>query len=547
MANPLQRQLPGVTKQTPGRPANRPNAFSIDGVLREARRLGDAGRTMEAIDRLEAVLRAEPQNVEALFLFGLIAAQHKVFDMAIGYLTKAMKLQPNNATIRHYLGKTHLDDGDPERAERQLKKALSLAPDRPGMMIDLGRCYEDGSKPAKAIEIYQAVLAQAPDMPQAILGIGKAKEQAGDHAGAELIFREAIDKKIASPNAWRGLSQQRTFKDDSGELDEIEALLESDATLDEKGQAKLHWAAGKIADDSGQHDKAWPHFVAGKRLDYPKYDIGRQIEITEAKKETFTASFFEERKEAANASNRPVFVFGMPRSGTTLTEQIIARHPKADSGGEMRYFNRISNRLDFISASPEAIVKHAEALEISELKAMASGFLTQLDRVSTSAKRVVDKMPHNFERIWLIALLFPNATYIHSIRNPMDNCLSIFSNGMTDTHAYSRTLDDLGRYYRIYRDLVEHWRSQAPIRIHDSDYETLVSDPEIANRRLIEETGLPWDEACLHHQGGTQAIRTLSHRQARQPVYQTSVERWRRYQDHLGPLKQALGEFAPAD
>ena len=156
-------------------------------------------------------------------------------------------------------------------------------------------------------------------------------------------------------------------------------------------------------------------------------------------------------------------------------------------------------------------------------------------------------MPHNFERLWLIALLFPNATYIHSVRSPMDTCLSIFSNGMTDTHAYSRTLDDLGRYYCLYRDLMEHWRDHAPIQIYDSVYETLVSDAETAIRRLINETGLPWDEACLDHQGGTRAIRTLSHRQARQPVYQTSVQRWRRYEKHLEPLKEALGDFAPAE
>ena len=309
----------------------------------------------------------------------------------------------------------------------------------------------------------------------------------------------------------------------------------------------LHWAAGKIADDSGQYDRAWPHFVAGKTLDYPEYDIGRQIEIAAAMKETFTASFFEERKEAAHQSNRPVFVIGMPRSGTTLIEQIIASHGKADSGGEIAYFNRISNRLAFVSSGPEAFVKYASALEIKDLKSMATGFLALLDRISPSAKRVVDKMPHNFERLWLIALLFPNATYIHSVRNPLDTCLSLFSNGMTDTHAYSRTLDDLGRYYCMYRDLVEHWRNHAPVRIYDSVYETLVSHAQTASRQLIDETGLPWDDACLRHQGGTRAIRTLSHRQARQPIYQTSVKRWRRYENHLGPLRQALGDFALAE
>ena len=540
MANPLQTPLSGV-KNHPAAPTN---PAAIKAMLTEAQRLAGAGRSLEAIDRIEAVLRAEPQNMEALFLVGLIAAQIKFFDMAIDYLTRAMKLQPNNATIRHYLGKVHLDDTDPERAERHLKKAVALVPDRPDAMYDLARCYELGGKPAKAIEAYEAVMDLDADPSRAMLGIGKSKEQMGDHTGADAIFREAIGKRLALPLAWRGLSQQRTFKNAPPELDEIEALLESDAALDEKGQAWLHWAAGKFADDSGQYDRAWPHFVAGKRLDYPQYDIGRQIEIAAAMKETFTAAFFEERKEAANPSNRPVFVFGMPRSGTTLTEQIIASHPKADSGGEMAYFNRISNRLAFVSSGPDAFVKHAAALEIKDLKSMATGFLALFDRVSPSAKRIIDKMPQNFDRLWLIALLFPNATYIHAIRNPMDNCLSIFSNGMNETHAYSRTLDDLGRYYCLYRDLVEHWRVHAPISIHDSDYETLVADSETASRRLIDETGLPWDEACLHHQGGTRAIRTLSHRQARQPVYQTSVERWRRYEKHLGPLRQALGDFA---
>ena len=547
MANPLQTPLPGVKNRTPNRPAGPTDPTAIKAMLNEAQRLAGAGRSAEAIDRIEAVLRVDPQNVEALFLVGLIASQINFFDMAIDYLTRAMKLQPNNATIRHYLGKVHLDDADPERAERHLKKAVSLVPDRVEALVDLARCYEHGGKPAKAIDTYQAVLKLDTNASGAVLGIGKSQEQMGDHAGAEATFRDAIENGLAVPLAWRGLSQQRTFKDDPPELDEIEALLESDSTLDEKSQSMLHWAAGKIADDSGQHDRAWPHFVAGKTLDYKEYDIGRQIEIAEAMKETFTASFFEERKEAANSSSCPVFVFGLPRSGTTLTEQIIASHPKADSGGEMTYFNRISNRLAFVSSGPEAFVKHASELEIKDLKSMAAGFLALLDRVSPSAKRVVDKMPHNFERLWLIALLFPNAAYVHSIRNPMDNCLSIFSNGMTDMHAYSRTLDDLGRYYCIYRDLVEHWRDHAPISIYDSHYETLVSDAETASRWLIDETGLPWDEACLRHQGGTRAIRTLSHRQARQPVYQTSVQRWRRYEKHLGPLRDALGDFAPAD
>ena len=313
MANRLQTPLPGAKKRPPARPAGPSDPIAIEAMLGEAKQLANSGRSMEAIDRVEAVLRAHPQNVEALFLVGLIAAQIKFFDMAIDYLTKAMKLQPNNATIRHYLGKIHLEDADPERAERHLKKAASLVPDRSQITFDLARCYELGGKPAKAIEMYQAVVDRDPEVSRGILGIGMSKGQMGDHAGAEATFREAIDRGVFVPRAWRGLSQQRTFKDDPPELDKIEALLESGKSSDDRDRAMLHWAAGKIADDSGQFDRAWPHFVAGKTLDYPEYDIGRQIEITAAMKETFTASFFEERKEAADPSSRPVSGGRSPR------------------------------------------------------------------------------------------------------------------------------------------------------------------------------------------------------------------------------------------
>ena len=151
MTSPLQRHLPGAKSRAPDRPAGPIDPTAIKATLRQAQQLAGAGRSLEAIDRVETVLRADPQNVEALFLVGLIASQIKVFDMAIDYLTRAMKLQPNNATIRHYLGKVHLDDADPERAERHLKKAVSLVPDRPRVLMDLARCYEVGGKPGKAI------------------------------------------------------------------------------------------------------------------------------------------------------------------------------------------------------------------------------------------------------------------------------------------------------------------------------------------------------------------------------------------------------------
>ena len=241
-----------------------------------------------------------------------------------------------------------------------------------------------------------------------------------------------------------------------------------------------------------------------------------------------------------------MFIVGMPRSGTTLTEQILASHPQVAAGGELKALWRIMQRAEKIAQQDDASRRQLEALNPETINAEAAEYLAALSRVSRTADRVTDKMPHNFQALGTIALMFPNARVIHCVRSPMDTCLSCYTHRFNEGHAYANDLATLGLYYREYARLMDYWRAVLPIRMLESRYEDLIADQEGASRRLIAFLDLEWDDACLDFHKTQGTVRTLSRLQVRQPLYGSSVAQWKRYEKHLGPLKEALGDLADA-
>ncbi len=262
-------------------------------------------------------------------------------------------------------------------------------------------------------------------------------------------------------------------------------------------------------------------------------------------KEVFTHTFFEERREMGHDSAKPVFIFGMPRSGTTLTEQIINRHPRAAGVGELSFFTHQGQALSFGADKPGIFADNAQAMKEKDFKRISRKYLTLLDKLAPNTNRVADKMPHNFEHLWLVALLFPSATFIHCTREPVDCCISIYSKALGSEHRYNRSQSTLSQYFRLYRDLMEHWKSVLSVEIHEQSYEAMVSDQEGQSRALIAQTGLEWDDDCLEFYKGERQVRTFSKDQVRKPIYKTSLERWKRYEPHIAPLLDALGDLAP--
>ena len=261
----------------------------------------------------------------------------------------------------------------------------------------------------------------------------------------------------------------------------------------------------------------------------------------------FTVPFFLERTEYGNSSERPVFIVGMPRSGTTLTEQILASHSKVKGAGELVDMQRIERRITETGRETDAYFNTLAGLSAEQSRGYADAYMDTLKRHSRAALRVVDKMPHNFELLGLIALLFPNARIVHCRRNPIDTCISCFTQNFTEAHGYNSSFSNLRLYYREYTKLMAHWAKVLPLQMFDLQYEQMVADQEATTRRLIEFLGLDWEDACINFHLTERAVSTPSRWQVRQPIYKSSVQRWRRFEPHLGPLKRSLGDLFAAE
>jgi hypothetical protein len=254
----------------------------------------------------------------------------------------------------------------------------------------------------------------------------------------------------------------------------------------------------------------------------------------------FTKEFLEANRDLGSPSATPVFIVGMPRSGTTLTEQILSSHPAIAGAGELKLIDRI--RQGIISNSPAGVSKRAYPDVLARLDRdraieFADGYLAHLDSIRTDELRVTDKMPTNFIHLGLIALLFPHATVIHCRRNPMDVLVSCYCQNL---HAPFCDLEQLVHYHRQYRRMMAHWQAVLPLKIHPVDYESLVTDPELNSRALIEHCAVDWDERCLQFHRNDRAVHTPSKWQVRQPMYSSSIDKWRRFEPHLRQIAEKI-------
>jgi tetratricopeptide (TPR) repeat protein len=490
-------------------------------------------------------LQLHPNQPDALRYLAKVGLAAGETDDAVFLLKRAERIKPSDSAIQRDLGAALLQLGEFETAGHHLKKAIELNPDDLGARVALGKVTMRAGDPEGAKRILEEVLTRQPDHKQAGFVHAQLCIALSDFAPARRFYRSAWQKGISPAHALAGLATCETLAPDSPEAIDIERQLKrTDLTAAEL--ADLSRAAGAIADRAGRYDEAFHFFADARRLGKLSFDMSAHRAVYQALKELFTPGFFAERRDYGHPSDRPVFIVGMPRSGTTLTEQIITSHPETAGGGEMLHISRMAERLD--PDDPNGAVGRIASLTRADVRRMAEEYLELLDRVSPSARRVTDKLPHNYENLGLIALMFPNAKIVHSKRDPRDTCVSCFTNSQFRLlHPYTDNLETLGAYYREYVGLMDHWRTVLPIPTHESNYEALVGALEERSRALIEFIGLEWDPACLAFHESTRPVLTASQMQVRRPLYLNSVARWRNYEKHLGPLINALGDLIPAD
>jgi tetratricopeptide (TPR) repeat protein len=491
----------------------------------------------------QAILRRFPENADALHLMGTLALEADEQEIAVEYFTKAVKQNPKNHIYQHNLGNTYLQTRNFELAIRHLNKAIELKPNLVDGLCNLARCYVLMSNAEMALPLYRKAFRLEPTHHLVAVGLGNALVNLGKMDEAEEVLRLAIESRVGTADAYMALASSKKFSGTPSELGEILRELEN-VELGDGQKGSLHHAAGKILNDLKRYEEAVDHYSRAKEIAGSSFDIQAYRTWVDEMIALFNPLFVGSRVGFGDPSDVPVFVVGMPRSGTTLTEQIMASHPRVYGAGELHKLRQIAMDLGLARRSSVKFSQQLMSMTIEQSKVLAGEYLKHLRRYSRSANRIVDKMPHNFELVGVIRILFPNAKIIHVRRNAMDNCVSCFMNAFSDAHGYNADLDKLGLYYREYDRLMTHWNRVFPGKIFLNNYEDLIADQEQQSRKLIDHLGLPWDPACFNFHETERTVTTISRWQVRQPIYQSSVQRWKNYGDKLQPLVKSLGDLA---
>ncbi|RWB54008.1 sulfotransferase [Mesorhizobium sp.] len=522
--------------------AGPPRNQADDMLLRQALELQKAEQLPEAEELCLKVLARTPNHPLAFYILGTLGIGYDT-EKALRYFARAVAEEPRNPYYHLSLGEAYMKLSEFTPAIRHIQQALALKPDLVEALCALGDAYNSFDKGEMALPLFEKALKIERDHPLARIGLPRALTSLGRMDEAALHLKEAIERRIAVPAAYNALVRTRKYTEEPPELAAILRELEDPSHMPEEAAA-LHHAAGKVLNDLRRYKDAIDHFKQGNQARGQIFDIGSYRRWVDAMIETFTPELVASMAAYGNPSEAPVFVVGMPRSGTTLTEQICASHPSVHGAGELSKLARTANGLGLKDRTGADLGKSIAEITPDLTRTLADEHLAYLRERAPEALRIVDKMPHNFELIGLVGVLFPNARIIHCRRDAIDNCISCFVLQFSEAHSYSGDLQTLGLYYREYDRLMRHWSKVLPGRIFENRYETLIENQEEQSHRLIDYLGLPWDEACLRFFDRAGSVNTYSNWQVRQPIYKSSVKRWKNYESEIQPLIEALGDLA---
>ena len=492
-----------------------------------------AGRCEEAIAHYQRALAARPDYAEAENNWGAALKTLERFDEAAVHYRRALALKPDYAEAWNNLGAALRAQGRHDEAAAHFERAIALKPDLAEAHSNLGTVLQLTERHGEALMHFDQALALKPDLAEAHHGRGVALNTLGRLDAARAALETAVELSPRRAEFYGALAQSKRLDDGDRHRVLLDDLAREIDRLPASEQIELHFALGKVHADLGRYQQSFRHLAAGNALKRRRvaYDEPEALAALAQMQSWFSADLMRARAGLGDPSATPVFIVGMPRSGSTLVEQIIASHPEAHGGGE---------RGDF-AAAVGGIGRFGD-LDAAALRGIGDRYLERARALAPDAARITDKMPGNFRFAGLIHLALPNARIIHTVRDPIDTCLSCYSMLFGGDLPFAYDLAELGRYYRAYIALMAHWRRVLPEGVMlDVQYEDLVGDFEAQARRIIGHCGLGWDDACLEFHQTQRPVWTASAVQVRRPLYQSSVGRWLAYKDELGPLFAALG------
>lgn len=530
-----QHQIPGLPQSSVDTPANRTDQAKAEQLFNRGNKLIDQGAYAEAAALYQEAVELDSSHAAALNNLGSALVRLGRYDEAEQHFREAMAIKPDFSDPYSNLGNLTRQKGSLSESEALLRRALKLKPNNLDARINLGLTLVFLGRTRDARACFAKALKTQPRHPQALFGIGQIAMVEGRFEEAETAYRRIADLNPKMTGAWAALAGTRKMTDADGDwLKSAEEMVKSAVhPLDE---ANLRFAMGKYCDDVHDFAQAFQNFKRGNELLKTlaeDYDRKKRSQFIDESIRLYSRNTISSIGAAGSSSAKPVFVVGMPRSGTSLAEQIIASHPAAYGAGELDFWAAVSAKD---RAQTQRILDEAGRSEV------AQEYLRVLESFSASASRVIDKAPVNSDFLGLIYSVFPNARVIYMQRDPIDTCLSCYFQQFLTGLNFTFDLSNLVHYYREHQRLMAHWRAVLPPGfILDVPYAELVADQETWSRKMLDFIGLEWDPRVLEFHTNVRQVTTASAWQVRQQVYTSSVARWHNYEKFIGPLK-ALGK-----
>lgn len=508
---------------------------NLAGVLQQL------GRSAEAEQLYREALRLNPDYAGGRINLGMLYAARGDYLRALPEFDAALRLERgsfaawfNRAAALQQLARR-------EESLQSYRHAAVAAKADPDLQLMVASALREAGEVEESLRCHEQALKLAPGYAPAENSLGNLLGMQGDLVAAERHYRHALTLQADYAGAYYNLADVKKLTPADPAWDGLMRLSGRAPELPPEEAIPLHFALGRVWDGQKDYAQAFAHLDAGNRLKRASlhYDEARQARFFQEFAGVFGADFIGARR-LDGSDARPVFIVGMPRSGTTLVEQILASHPEVHGAGETHALRNVLREDLPPDEGDYRLPGQLAELEPEGFRRAAARYSRYLDSLAPRAARITNKLPGNMVFVGLVSLLYPEARIIHCSREPLDTCLSCYSKLFTTGHPFSYEQGELGRFYRMYERLMHHWRLALPGRMLELRYEELVSDLEGQSRRLIAHLDLPWDEACLRFHESARAVRTASLAQVRRPIYKDSVGRWKNYEKELAPLKEAL-------
>jgi tetratricopeptide (TPR) repeat protein len=474
-----------------------------------------------------------------------VGARLRRYEDAEALLTRALELAPGFTAARQNLASIYYRHNRPQDVIAQADILLKADPRNAGTRALKAAALGQLGEYAQAAMIYRQILKEFPNQPASWMSYGHTLKTLGEQDESVAAYRRGIELRPETGEAYWSLANLKTFRFTDAEIETIRAQLRrTDLAPDDRFH--FEFSLGKALEDAGQYEESFAHYARGNALrrESVPYDPNDTSELVRRSKAFFTPDFLRIHQGMGSEAPDPIFVVGLPRAGSTLIEQILSSHSQVEGTMELHDIGHMARKIGGpgkkakASAYPDALAEFSP----ERFKALGEEYLSRTRIQRKSGKPFfIDKMPNNFQHIGFIHLILPNAKIIDARRHPLGCCFSCFKQHFARGQTFAYGLDDLGRYYADYVELMAHYDAVMLERVHRVFYENMVADPEAEVRRLLEYCGLPFEQSCLRFYENDRAVRTASSEQVRMPIFRDGVDHWQNFEPWLGPLKEALG------